>query len=347
LCGAALSHAQTAQKCVVPPPGIVSWWTGDGHANDIAGNNHGSLENGATFSAGLVGDAFQFDGLNAFVLVPSDASLTLAKFTVDFWFNSRTPFGPQTSASPRFLGKGFFDCGGFTCSFSVDLANNDGRLEVSGPDPRPFSTTNTWLANTWYHIAVTFDGFAYRIFVNGAEEGGSPTPSSVSILDNDNDLTLGGEAIRPVTFDGLVDEVEIFDRALSEAEIAAIHAAGAAGKCKLRVAINIKPGSDPNSINKGSAGVIPVAILGSSGFDPSTIDPSTIDLAGAGVRLVGKDERPLCHIEDVNGDGFSDLVCQVYTWQFLVEEGVSTAVLRASTYGGLWMWGEDSVRIVP
>ena len=152
-----------AQICVEPPAGLVSWWPGDGHANDIAGDNHGSLQNGATFSAGLVGDAFQFDGVDAFVLVLSDPSLTLAKFTVEFWFNARTRFDPHSPASPRFLGRGFFPCGGFTCSFSVDLANNDGRLEVSGPSPRPFSTTNIQGTPTSYQtVRGDVDGYLHR-----------------------------------------------------------------------------------------------------------------------------------------------------------------------------------------
>src|SRR5438105_9651082 len=57
------------QTCAPPPPDIVSWWPGDGDANDIQGNNDGTLQNGATFAAGLVGQAFSFDGVNDYVEV--------------------------------------------------------------------------------------------------------------------------------------------------------------------------------------------------------------------------------------------------------------------------------------
>jgi hypothetical protein len=144
-----------------------------------------------------------------------------------------------------------------------------------------------------------------------------------------------------------VDEVHLFNRALSAAEIAALHGAGSAGACKLQVVIDIRPGSDTNTINKSSAGVIPVAILSTPLFDATSLSPATIDLAGAGVKLVGKDERPLCRAHDVNTDGLADLVCDVYAWQFLVSEGTDKAVLRAQTTSGLWVWGEDSIRIVP
>ena len=78
----------------------------------------------------------------------------------------------------------------------------------------------------------------------------------------------------------------------------------------IEVQIDIKPGSDPNSINLGAAGVIPVAILSTLTFNaPAEVDPSTLTLAGAQVRVHGKGNRSHCGSEDVNGDGRVDLVC--------------------------------------
>jgi hypothetical protein len=148
-------------------------------------------------------------------------------------------------------------------------------------------------------------------------------------------------------YNGLLDEIEVFNRGLSEGEIQSIYAAGRFGKCKVQVAIDIKPGSYPNSINLGSAGVIPVAILSSTTFDATQLDPMTIDLNGAGVKLVGKKGLPLCHVEDVNSDGLNDSICQVYTYDFIIEPGATNAVLKALTYDGIAIWGQDSVNIVP
>jgi hypothetical protein len=114
-----------------------------------------------------------------------------------------------------------------------------------------------------------------------------------------------------------------------------------------RVAIDIKPGSFPSSINLGSAGVVPVAILSSAAFDATQVDPATVTLAGAAVRLIGKAGKYSCQAEDVNSDGLTDLVCRVETYQLTIQPGESTAVLEAKTFSGEALRGEDIVRIVP
>jgi hypothetical protein len=133
-----------------------------------------------------------------------------------------------------------------------------------------------------------------------------------------------------------------------------LYAVGGAGfsnneafTAELTVGIDIKPGSDPNSINLGSAGVVPVAILGSTTFDATQVDPESVTLAGASVRLIGRGSKFACAKEDANGDGFVDLVCHVETAQFMIESGSTSAVLTATTFAGQNIRGEDSIHIVP
>ncbi len=114
----------------------------------------------------------------------------------------------------------------------------------------------------------------------------------------------------------------------------------------VKVEIDIKPGSDPNSINLSSAGVIPVAILSSETFDATTVNPDTVCLAGAKVKMVGKSGKYLAHEKDVNEDGILDLVCQVVTADSMIEPGESVAVLEAETFDGVQIRGEDDIRIV-
>jgi len=138
---------------------------------------------------------------------------------------------------------------------------------------------------------------------------------------SDIDFTaIGARKIRGVLadfFEGLIEEVEIFNRSLTgpatdctndpNNEICDIFLAGSAGKCK-PVAIDIKPGSDPNCFNIDGHGVIPVAILGAADFDAANIKVETLLFDGLTVRVRGQ-KGPLCSIEDSNGDAFLDLVC--------------------------------------
>lgn len=114
----------------------------------------------------------------------------------------------------------------------------------------------------------------------------------------------------------------------------------------ISVNVDIKPGSDNNSINLGSDGVVPVAILGSADFDVSTIDPSTVTLSGASLKLKGKSGNA-GSLTDVNGDGYMDLVVQVYTDELDLVAGSTEATVSGETYDGLSVVGEDSVTIVP
>jgi hypothetical protein len=114
------------------------------------------------------------------------------------------------------------------------------------------------------------------------------------------------------------------------------------------IQIDIKPGSYPNSINLGSNGVVPVAILSSDTFDANTVDPDTVELAGADVAVRGKGNKLLAHEEDVNDDGLMDLVCQVETENLdpeQLQEGY--AILTGSTYDGQAIEGSDEITIVP
>jgi hypothetical protein len=86
-----------AQTCVVPPSGLVSWWPGEGNANDIVGTNHGTLQGGAGFAPGVVGQAFSFDGVDDYVQIPHNANLDpgTGSFSLDAWIKTTQATGVQ------------------------------------------------------------------------------------------------------------------------------------------------------------------------------------------------------------------------------------------------------------
>ncbi len=207
-------------QCVAPPSGLVSWWPGDGNANDIQDGNHGILENGAAFTAGLVGQAFDFNGANS-VRVLHSSTLMPTALTVDVWV--------FLTAYP-----------GFKSAFveKVDTAQGGYDLEVIGNianavvwnfgNPQVVSSLAPLPLNTWTHLAMTFDG-TLKLYVNGVLQGSIFAVMTPTTADMTFSRASSGNFFN---VNGMEDEIELFDRALTSAEVQTIFNAGTAGKCK-------------------------------------------------------------------------------------------------------------------
>lgn len=104
------------------------------------------------------------------------------------------------------------------------------------------------------------------------------------------------------------------------------------------IKIDIKPGSDPNSINLESKGVVPVAVLTTDDFDASNVDPETVEFAGA--------EPVRWTMDDVDGDGDVDMLFHFKTQELDLDEDSTEATLIGTTDTG-WVIGTDTVNIVP
>ncbi len=115
---------------------------------------------------------------------------------------------------------------------------------------------------------------------------------------------------------------------------------GAGPTCDvIPVDIDIKPGSDRNSTNIGSHGVIRVAILAAAGFDATTVDPVTVDFEGASaVRSA---------LKDVDHDRDMDLIMHFQTQDTNIADEAVEACLTGETFGGQPIEGCDAIRIVP
>jgi hypothetical protein len=110
----------------------------------------------------------------------------------------------------------------------------------------------------------------------------------------------------------------------------------------VRVAIDIKPASSRNSINPGSNGNIPVAILTTDTFDASSVNSSTVRFG-----RTGKEAAPLrSSLEDIDGDGDLDLVLHFATQQTGLQCVDSSARLSGKSFDGQPLTGSDSVRTV-
>ncbi len=114
----------------------------------------------------------------------------------------------------------------------------------------------------------------------------------------------------------------------------------------LSVQIDVKPGDDENSINLGSKGVIPVAILSDESFDATTVDPATVMLAGAKVATQGKKGKFQASQEDVDGDGLLDTILHFKTEELQIDPDATEVTLTGQTYSGEAIVGSDNITIV-
>jgi len=111
--------------------------------------------------------------------------------------------------------------------------------------------------------------------------------------------------------------------------------------CGVEVDIDIKPGSDPNAINPRSNAVVPVAILGRDDFDVTDVDVTTLAFGPAGAPPANNAD----HLQDVNRDGYNDLVSHYRQREAGIGPGDNAACVTGATVAGVPFAGCDAVAV--
>lgn len=312
--------------------GLISCWKFDeGHgttAVDSFGFNDGTIY-GASWVPGIAGSALSFDGQNDYVLVNHDDSLNTGEMSFELWVNPNV-------ASSFLLYKYCLSTGFFVREVSTKwIFHLNGWVVYSNSDID---------VGAWTHLAGTYDGSSLRIYVNGVNEA---TEYPLRPLINDNIQPLKFGTSLASYFNGVIDEIALYDRALTSEEIEQHYLNGLQGwGCGEEIIeivdIDIKPGSDPNSINLRNKGVIPVAILTTDDFDATTVDPLSV--------AFGPDEalevHGQGHMEDVDEDGDLDLILHFNTQDTGIICSDQEAGLTGEAFDGQMIEGFDSIHIV-
>ena len=181
---------------------------------DASGHgNHGTRSGNSRITQGRFGKALSFDGLNDWVTVNDAASLDLTTgMTVEAWvYPTESMTGWRTlltKESPPDRASYYLHANSDTDQPATGVFIGDYQDVRGGP----------WLLpDTWVHLAGTYDGTTQRLYVNGTEVANRPQSRPIEV--SGGVLRIGGNSILGELFKGRIDEIRVYNRALSAAEI--------------------------------------------------------------------------------------------------------------------------------
>ena len=256
----------TAQccECVPPPGGMVGWWpldepNGATVVNDLIGGHHGTPEPGGSVGVnpplgapnavtGAVAGAMHFITNSNYINVPHHTGLNFGagSFTLDAWVRT----GQASPSINKVIVEKLDQAQKRGYSFSIQGNKLVLTLGDGSPALTTFTSAGAIAYGPWQHVAVSVDrsqpAQAVKFYINGAADPPLALSAQFGNIDTTADLRIGG-------IETFIDEVELFNTAVSPANIQAIQSAGPAGKCKpcLRprvtqqpVSVNLCPGSN-------------------------------------------------------------------------------------------------------
>ena len=218
------SEVATAATPSAPGSLVAAYGFNEGSgttAIDESGTGNAGLVIGPTWTtSGKYGGALQFNGSNDWVLINDSPSLHLTNaMTLEAWVDPFTlPSSPCSPAATCYwMDVVYKDSDRYymEASSNVGQAPEVGGIFADGKHiviaPLPLAT------NTWTHLAVTYDGAMLKLYVNGLLVTNLPVTSMITI--STNPLFIGGDQSMGQYFHGRIDEVRVYNRALSAAEV--------------------------------------------------------------------------------------------------------------------------------
>jgi hypothetical protein len=202
--------------------GLVGWWKFDetegSTATDSSGNNHnGTLIGNARWTQGKIGGAIDLDGKSGFVQIADKSDFNIAgQITIACWVNLRSVPTDYSAI--------------------VTKGDNSWRLSTMPGQIKFHASVNDWqqlmvdgstevAANEWHHVAMVYNGDEVRIYVDGRLDVAKPWKGGIAV--NDFDVLIGENAEQKGRFfDGLIDDVRIYNYALNESDIMALYNEG-------------------------------------------------------------------------------------------------------------------------
>jgi hypothetical protein len=244
--GGAVKESECVPKTDSDPLKVYLPFTGN--LTDASGHCHDGFRTDAVLAAdrnGVASHAYQFDGINDVIQVQQGQHVDLSKFTIALWVNATAfPKQSQGSSNPSqncgsyaLINKGRAVSPDYYGNFDLSIRHCGGasyfNVDYSHGTPPPAGSAQTQATgaidwNTyvdkgkWNHLAVTYEGGTLKIYVNGnatVTKAGIAAPAQ-----NSEPIRVGLKATgsSDTAFQGMIDEVRVYDRALTAAEIGAV-----------------------------------------------------------------------------------------------------------------------------
>ena len=210
------SNEANATVSTSPPTGLVAGYgfdegSGTGTA-DGSGRGNGGTVSGATWTTGKFGSGLNFDGVNDWVTIADSASLDLTTaMTLEAWVLPAVSSNWRTAVFKE-------QTGDVAYSLYSSINTNVPRSEaVIGGAARSVNGTAALTSGVWSHLSATYDGSTYRLFVNGAQVASTAATGNIAV--SSGALRIGGNNVWGEWFSGRIDEVRVYNRALTQAEL--------------------------------------------------------------------------------------------------------------------------------
>ncbi|MEK7609595.1 MAG: DUF4082 domain-containing protein [Patescibacteria group bacterium] len=212
-------QTQIAQVSVPSTSGLVGYYNldeGTGSiANDTSGNNNTGSVNGATWTTGKIAGGLNFNGTSDFISIPDNGSLDITGAgTIATWINL-----PVISRWNGVFAKGNVNDDGRSYNYAMEVKNDNYVVCVfgNGTISNTVTSTATITANQLTHVACTWDGSSFRLYINGALN--TSVSQTITPAINSSPLYLGQYGGNSDRLQGVLDEVRIYNRSLSNSEI--------------------------------------------------------------------------------------------------------------------------------
>jgi hypothetical protein len=210
-------------------PSVTAWWQGEGNSLDATRNAPATATN-ITYGPGRLGQAFVFNGVNSSVVMTGSVSGSGAR-TVSAWVYPHV----NTGLDLPVWRSGTSGAADFFSITGTAAQCPQYRLALDHWGTATACSIGTVTPETWNHIAVTYNGSNVQFYINGTPSGvlysgvSSSTPVAYPMFSpyNMGTFTIGtngfGEGLTKASFNGLIDEVKFFNRALTDAEVGGLY----------------------------------------------------------------------------------------------------------------------------